>query len=957
MRVEHSLYRKGMQVAVKSAAVALLLMISAPPLVAQEPGTEFNEEDFFVEEVVVTGTRIKRRDFSSTSPLTTVSKEEFEFSGQPTLEGYLNQMPQLQPGHDRSSNNPGSGTAQVNLRNLGPGRTLVMLNGRRFAPSGVSSAVDMNNLPGALLQRVEIITGGASTVYGSDAIAGVINFITRNDFEGLSFDGIYNISGEGDAEIWDVNVAYGHNLASGRGNITVFAGQYEREPLLASEREISRTPWTTDWVTTNLYPGGSSRTPDGVVFGPRADLGDGRPVQVTFNPDGTPRAFTRPDDLWNYAPVNYLQIPLNRKTFGIMGNLDISDSMEFYFEGLHVQNEIRRNLAPAPLGAFLVTNTDNPLWAPEMQSVLAQWELEPGIAGMFFARRMLELGNRIFVGDKDYQRVAAGVRGEIWDGWDLDAWVTYTQADEIESILNNGSVSRLQQALLVNPATGGCFDPSGGCVPADVFGAGRLSQEAVDFIRWQPLDNITSREQSLAAIVVTGQPFEIWSGPVDAAFGFEWREDQALFEADPILFSGDVIGIGGDAPINGTENVWELYGETIFTLLESSQSDQKLDVELGVRWSDYKNAGSATTWKAGLDWRINDSWRLRAMMQHAVRAPNNAELFTTQGTFSDAVFGNDAIDPCSASADPVGSGNREKCLTQGLSTDQLGVFEHQAFYPTDFIFGGNPDLQPESSDTFTAGLVISPISVPGLVVAIDYYRLEVTDTIGDIDAMFICFDPLNTEGLFCDNIERDGTGNVFRITELVQNRGLLETDGVDVQVQYSFDLPGSLALIDDFAQLSVNSIWTHVFSNKFQENVVTSIDDCTGYFGWPCEQFSNPDNRITTNINYASGPFMAHLTWRWIDGMTNASPKGSWIFGVPDPVLAIPELPSWSYFDLGFSYEIGDSTTLRFGVNNLADKEPAFMADQSFANNTDSQMYDVFGRSYYLGVSYQFGRD
>ena len=198
---------------------------------------ELDEDDYFLEEVVVTGTRIKRRDFSSPSPLTTISKEEIDFSGMPTLEGYLNQMPQVEPSFDRTSNNPGNGTAQINLRGLGPGRTLVMMNGRRLAPSGVGSAVDVNNLPGALVERVEIITGGASTVYGSDAIAGVVNFITRDDFDGLTIEADYNISGDSDAEIWDVNVVYGHNFESGKGNITFYAGQYERESLFASDRE------------------------------------------------------------------------------------------------------------------------------------------------------------------------------------------------------------------------------------------------------------------------------------------------------------------------------------------------------------------------------------------------------------------------------------------------------------------------------------------------------------------------------------------------------------------------------------------------------------------------------------------------------------------------------------------------------------------------------------------------
>jgi outer membrane receptor protein involved in Fe transport len=933
----------------------LLALSVATETLAQEESLIDEEEESILEEVVVTGTRIKRRDYTSLSPLTTISREDIEFSGQPTLEEYLNQLPQNQPGFGRTSNNPGDGTAQINLRNMGPGRTLVMMNGRRLAPSGVGSAVDVNNLPSALVDRVEVITGGASTVYGSDAIAGVVNFITRDDFEGLTVEGIYNISGEGDADIWDLNMVYGYQLPDDRGNITFYAGRYEREELFAADREFTAVPWIDDWFIGELYEGGSSRTPEGVVFGPRADLGDGRQVQVTFNPDGTPRAFVRPDDLWNYAPVNYLQIPLDRTTLGAMGHVKVSENFEAYFEASYARNEIKRNLAPAPLGASLVTNIDNPLWAPEMRPVLEQWEVEPGLAGMFFARRMLELGNRISDMEREYTRVVGGIRGELFEGWDLDAWVTYTKSDDTEQILNNGSGSRLQQALLVDPLTGQCFDTSGGCVPADVFGVDRLSPEAVDFIRWQPLVNTTSRTQSLASIVLTGSPFEIWTGPVDMAFGAEWRQDEAHFEADPILFSGDVIAIGGDAPIDGTESVIEFYSEAIATLWESQQSVQKLDIELGVRWSDYDLAGSVTTWKAGLDWRVSESIRFRTMFQHAVRAPNNSELFTAQGLFSDAAIGNNSQDPCSASSDPVANGNVEKCLAQGLTQAQIGVFEATRFYPTDFIFGGNPELTPESSDTFTAGFVITPVSIPKLVIAVDYYELEVTDTIGEVDSFVVCFDTLNTAGVFCENLRRDSTGNVFEVIDLFQNLGQQSTDGVDIQVQYQFDLPDSLSLFGSSALLSINSIWSHVFSMHNQENIVTSVFECEGYFGWPCNAEVNPENRLLTNFNYSSGPFTAQLTWRWIDSMKNAAPLGSWIFGVPDPLVQIPRVSSWNYFDLGLSYQFGRSIDLKFGINNLLDEKPAFMADAAFSNNTATGTYDVFGRSYYLGMSYRFG--
>ena len=423
----------------------------------------------------------------------------------------------------------------------------------------------------------------------------------------------------------------------------------------------------------------------------------------------------------------------------------------------------------------------------------------------------------------------------------------------------------------------------------------------------------------------------------------------------PVLFSGDVIGINGEAPIDGKESVFELYSEAVYTLFQSSQSEQQLDMEIGARWSDYKNAGSVTTWKAGLDWRVSEALRFRFMAQHAVRAPNNSELFTQQGVSSGFVISNNFSDPCSASSDPTANGNVDKCLAQGLSRDQIGVFEATRAYPVDWTFGGNPDLVPESSDTFTVGFVLTPVSIPNLTIAVDYYDLEITDTIGDVDPMSVCFDASNAAGVFCDNVQRDASGNIAEVYDLFQNRGLLATDGIDIQAQYVIDLPGSMAIANDYAQLSISSIWTHVFSTKNQENLATTVFECSGFFGWPCEQEVNPENRMNTRFNYSSGPFTAHLTWRWIDGMVNAAPKSSGDYGVPDPVLAIPEVSSWSYFDLGFSYLFGQSTMVQFGVNNLTDKAPAFMADAVSNNNTSASTYDVFGRSYFLRVSYQFG--
>ena len=925
---------------------------------AQDADSLFEEDDEIMEEVVVTGTRIKRRDFNSPSPITTITAEEFEFSGQPTLEEYLNQMPQMHPDYGRTSNNPGNGTAQLNLRGLGPGRTLVLLNGRRVAPSGVGSAVDVNNLPRSLIERVEIITGGASTVYGSDAIAGVVNFITRQNFDGLGFDASYYVTADGDSKIYDANIAYGHNLASGRGNIAVYAGYYERKPLYATEREISSVPMSDNW-DGELVEWGSPINPAGRVAFPRVDLGSG-PVQMTWNPDGTPRAFDWDNDRYNYAPANYLQIPLTRYSAGMQANYDLSDNFEAYLEAAFARNEVRRSFAEAPAFDFMFVNTDNPLLTPETRQVFEEQMLvEPGIAGLFLWRRMLELGPRILERQSDYTRRVAGVRGDFGDGWSFDVWVTYTDASESELYVNSGSLSRMAQGLLVDPVSGECFDPSNGCVPLDVFGEGRMSPEGADFIRVSHIEDLTDRTQTLASAVVSGPVVNIWSGSLDMAFGAEWRSDKGNFKADDLLFTGDIMGIGSTAPVDGTESVYELYAEALVPLIDDTDSGHYLGLELGARYSDYKNAGSVWTWKVGSEWQAMESLRFRAMFQHSVRAPNNQELFTEQFSEFGNSFNEAAEDPCSASRDPAGSGNAEKCVLQGLPPDQIGVFEATPYYPAEFIWGGNPDLVPESSDTLTVGVVITPATISGVTIAIDYFDLEVTDTIGSISAMDICFDPLNSGHVFCDNIRRDQTGNVSELFEPISNRGLTSATGIDTQLQYLTDLPPSMALFDDYGRFTINLIWTHMFSNETQENIVTEIYDCAGYYGWPCDidlgGGSYPANKLISNFDYISGPLSIHFSWRWIEGMLNAAPLGSGpIWGFPDPDLAIPSVPSYNYFDLGLGWQFGESVLVRFGINNLFDKQPPMMADAVFSNNTDTLVYDVFGRSYFVSLSVEY---
>lgn len=950
------------QLLFRGIALAFAMIFAAGAALAQDDaGDDAEYEEIGIEEIIVTGSRLRRRDFNAPSPITSIDSDQIRNSGQPNLEASINQMPQVTPSLTRSINNGSNGTADINLRGLGSQRTLVMLNGRRMAASGIGSAVDINNLPQVLIDRVEIITGGATTVYGSDAVSGVVNFITRKDFDGFGLDASAYVTEQGDANTYDINLTYGHNFSDGRGNITVFGAYLDREELRSSERELSAVTWSDPWWTPGageLTQSGSTSVPDGMIQFPPFDYGNG-PARSIFNPDGSPREFQDPGDRYNFAPDNYIQTPLERYSAGFFFNYDLSDRLELYAEGSYMRNRHTARLAPIPAIGFFALNSDNPLMAPETQQIVATGpELGPNLYGALVRRRLEELGPRIIQNEKDYLRLVTGLTGDAWGEWGFDAWVTYTESDEPERLLNDASRSRFQQGLLVDPGTGQCFDPTGGCAPIDWYGRGNISQAAIDFIRVPPLRNETTREQLLASAFVRGPLFETWDGTVESAFGVEWRRDDGTFEADPQLFSFDTLAYRAQSPVAGIEEVFEVFGEMLIPLADTRPGADYLGLEIGGRYSDYKRAGDSNTWKAGIDWRPISSLRFRAMFQRSVRAPNLLEAFQEEVIETFPFANQPGQDPCSAESDPVAAGNVEKCIETGLPADQIGIFS--AFpQEAEFISGGNPNLVPEEAETLTVGVVIAPDALGDFQIAIDYFELDLEGGIGALNATNACFDSLNTENLYCDRLSRDPlTFNVIEVRETNINRGALRTTGFDTQISAGFELPGALAISDGFADLDVSIVWTHVQENSSQETPFGSVTDCAGYFGWPCvdtsEGQSFPSDRVTTNINYMSGNFFARLTWRWIDDVKNAAPFRSGDFGFPDPDLAIPSVDSKNYLDLGLTYRFNDNIEANLTIANLTDTEAPNLADTVYDQNTDSGLYDIYGRAYTLSFSLNY---
>lgn len=937
------------------ARMAVVIAVTLAAGAADAQGSDAAHDA--IEEIVVTGSRLVRRDFVAPSPISTIERETILGSGQPTLEAALNNLPQVQPSDGRATNNGGDGTSKIDLRGIGAGRTLVLLNGRRIAPAGIGSAVDINTLPGILVQRVEVITGGATIVYGSDAIAGVVNFITRDDFDGFGLETSYYATERGDSDVFDLNLTLGHNFDN--GNVTVFGAYLDREPTFQAERSFSARALSDDWFSGMLVPGGSPTTPAGAMSFPRVDFGNG-PARTTWDPNGDPREFIEPDDLYDFAPVNYLQVPLQRYSAGVLFDYSVADNAEFYSELTYTHNEAVQSLAPTgTFGAAVQINTDNPVLTPANQQFLAAnaIPLGPGRVGLGLSRRLLELGPRIIDGEKDYTRFLARLRGELTASWDYDVWVSFTKGDETSLERNDGSFSRLQQGLLVDPATGACFDPSNGCVPLNLFGEGNLSEAGADFIRAAPYRTTVDREQTLVSAFVRGKPFGLPAGEVATAIGVEWREDSGDLVADEALFSGDTLGFRADSNVVGTESVAEVYAEALLPVLSDVTMARYLGLELGGRLSSYDKAGELETWKVGADWEPFQGVRFRTMFQRSARAPNLREAFLQ--AFDEpgfVVFFEPREDPCSASADPQGNGLTDVCIAQGIPPGQIGVFEAAVAAPVTFTFGGNPDLAPEIAETFTAGVVVS--TADSWTFAIDYFEIDVEDTIGRSDPMFVCWDPANTGRVTCDGIRRDPvTFDINAVDQTNANLGKLRTKGIDTQFEFGTELSGWPALGAGSAELDVGVVWTHVTENSIQGDPASTVIECVGKFGVACDVFGNdavfPQNRVTTNMTWSAADWRAMLAWRWIEGTDTSAREAAEIFGVPAQFItpAIESISSKSYVDLSVSYDVGPNLTLGLTVANLLDEDPPIIADNGGQANTDTEMYDVFGRAYTLRLA------
>lgn len=950
-------------------------------------------------EIVVTGTRITTPGAVSSSPIYSVTAAEIAFQQQPEIEKVVRLLPISMPDDGQNVNNGTAGVSTVNLRGLGAQRNLVLIDGKRLTPYNDDGLVDLSMIPTALIERIDIITGGASAVYGSDAISGALNFVMRRDFEGVEIDTSYSQTGEEDGEITTVSATVGGNFADGRGNMVANLNWSDRNPILFSQRPLGQVGIETatgagyqefldglgpiepsDPQCTgpgSVASGGSTTTlPTRVAIA-------GGPSMGQFRNDGT---LGSDCSVFNFNPFNYYQTPQERIGGAVVGHLELSEHAEVYTRFNYGSTTVRQQIAASGVfGTAFWTPMANPLIGDaaraDMLAIAEAGRLAGTVvaAGDFpnwrdingngvvdaadelnisYRRRTVEFGERSENFDNENFQLLFGSRGDIAADWGYDAAMSYGESNRTLIRAGYTNVTAIEQAVRTLDGVT-CMNGDSACVPINLFGGfGAITPEMAAF------NSATAfQQQKYEQLIVTGAV----NGPVNAvqlpwadsplavSFGAEYRDEKAETLPDECLKEAPESCLGGAGgnilPIVGGFRVNEVFAEAIMPLASGKPGLEGLDLELGYRWSDYNLTGSDTTWKAGLNWRPTDELMVRVMQQKAARAPNVDELASPQVTS----LRNAKLDPCSiANAGNIDAALEALCISTGMSAAQVGAVEDVVSGQVNTLEGTDllnlPD--PESADTFTAGIVWTPDfggRVSGAALSVDYYNIEIEDWIGAATAQEI-LDGCYVLGLASDCAKVQRVGGTLTlpgsgVERYTTNLNYLQAEGVEVGFTFGVD-------VGRYGALTFSGNVNHYLTQESQSTDAARVIDCMGFYGTSCG-LPLPELRWVQRTTWDFQDFTASMLWRHIGS--------TWV----EPVEAagtfqeFRHIPSYDYIDLFFGYRLWDKAQLSLGVTNVFEEDPPVVGnesgDTSFnSGNTYPSNYDSLGRVFTLGLNLSF---
>tara|TARA_R110002124_G_scaffold77980_1_gene208428 strand:- start:1496 stop:4336 length:2841 start_codon:yes stop_codon:yes gene_type:complete len=924
--------------------------------------------------VTVTGSRIQRTDTIAPSPVTNVTAEQLAVVNTVNTEDFINSLPQVVPSFDATSNNPGDGTARVSLRGLGANRTLVLIDGQRFVASGVNQIVDLNNIPAAMVQSVDIVTGGASAVYGSDAVAGVVNFLLKDDFEGVEINASTETSlGDLDGSITTLAITMGGNFDGGRGNAVISMGYTNREALFQGDRDFS---------SDTLWDPGPGNEADGFILGGSSNIPGTRfrgATSTNFGAYGAgliaadPRCaapnvcsgffnnggqvlgmrFGNPNDTYNYAPSNYLQLPQERYNISAFATYDVNEHIELYGRGIYANNVVDSQLAPSPAGITFNVNLDNPNLPATLLALMTN---DPGsnngdgTATIRTSRRYQEVGTRNSLRDTSSFQMVFGARGDLSSNWNYDAFANYSRSSVSQIQTGNLSVSALQAGILCD---GGPTALASNCSApyVDIFnGPDSMSQAAVDYVSktGAQIDTI----ESFQTVATLGGVFPMFQSPaaeepLAVVFGVEYRESSADSLPDSVL-GPDVRGFNQALPVSGSFDVTEFFTEVEMPLVQNRPGMDSLSVNLAFRSSDYSTIGNAETFAAGVSWAVDDQIRFRGNFNRAVRAPNVGELYAP---LTNGFPG--AADPCSGGANGswTAATNTASCVAAGVPAANVGT-PFQGNAQMEALFGGNPNLGAETADTYTVGVILSPNAIEGLTLQLDYYNISIEDAITTIPLQTL-LDECHITGIASSCAALAGgrnpaTGemgaNGFFPGLTAINAAVIDAEGIDLRIDYGFSadvigLPGDVA---------ITYYGGYTMTADTTNSATSPTTVCAGFYGLNCGE-PTPEYKHSMQTSWYTGPFTTSLRWRYIGAVEADAATAPLVSTLTDHIDAT------SYFDVTFQWDINDTFALTTGITNITDTDvPTIGSTGSEQANTWPATYDTLGRRLFVGGTMRF---
>ncbi len=846
------------------------------------------------ERIQVTGSRIKRLDMEGSSPVTVIDRQAIEISGSQTITDVLKTLPAIVGNSVTTSttNGGGGGAGNVTLRGLPATATLILLNGRRLPNDGLAGETpDLNAIPVAAIERIEVLKDGASAVYGSDAIAGVVNIITKSDFSGTNLEFYAGQASRGDLETVSTSITYGSS--GDRGNIMVGVNHYRQGNVRSADRDVSKVTLRP----SSSIPAGRATVSNGASGFTCSDatastcavtLADG----VT-NPDGPEdfREYTSADS-YNYAEITDAIMAQERRSVYLSGVYDFSESVRGNVTTTYTNTLSEYASAPTPIFTAFETgglslaadNVFNP-FGEELSDV---------------RRRMLDLGPRISSFDSNVTNLVLGLDGDIMDGlWTWNVDYNYGNTRTIETAENIVNKTNLKAAL-GSPSTCDALS-SLGCTPINMFApAGTLTAAQKAWISTEANIRGEADTESLS-VNFSGELAELAGGPVAVAVGAEVRQESIKFRPDGQTSSYNSIGNTNFGPTEGDRDVNEVYVEAFLPVVKV------LDVELAARYSSYSDFGNTFNPKAGLKVKPTNDLIIRGTYSTGFRAPSLRELY--QGAAENFAF---LTDPCAEDASVCNGGPQsDKDIIQFLALE-----------------GGNEDLEPEESESYTFGVAYSPSF--GLNVKADYFYVETKNAI-DINPQFV-MDQFRKNGLFTDKVTTDANNNITLIEATALNLAARKVKGIDFGIDYASSLGGtsrfSVALTGTKFLEYLNQADK---TSEFEDVVGKYVDAASGGVG------SIPNHKLNLGLGYGVGDLALNLTSNYISAL--------------DADGTEEDFEAWLTHDIQVSYTVTSlATTFTVGVDNVTDKEPP-SSDKSFNDNIDARTHNLIGRFYYASVS------